>query len=84
MKKLALLLVMTIGAAPAQTRPSHRQSESSSSTSTPVFARGHGFPGRSRGPQGQSPVTNLLTLLYENVNSAEAMANVRKMWENNC
>ena len=26
-------------------------------------------------------MTNLLTLLYENVNSAEAMANVRTMWE---
>ncbi len=26
-------------------------------------------------------MTNLLTLLYENINSAEAMANVRKMWE---
>jgi hypothetical protein len=26
-------------------------------------------------------VTNLLTLLYQNVNSAEALADVRKMWE---
>jgi len=81
-KKLALLLVISIVFASAQTRTCRGQSESSAPTSPAVFARGHGFPGRSRGPQGASPVTNLLTLLYENVNSAEAMADVRRMWEN--
>ena len=81
MKKLALFLVMSVVFASAQIRTGRGQSESSASTSTPAFARGHGFPGRARGPEGPSPVTNLLTLLYENVNSAEAMADVRKMWE---
>jgi hypothetical protein len=81
MKKLALLLVMIVVFASAQTTTGRRQSNRSPSTSTPAFARGHGFPGRVRGPDGPSPVTNLLTLLYENVNSAEAMADVRKMWE---
>lgn len=80
-KKLALFLVISIIFASAQTRTSHGQSESSAPTSPPVFTRGHGFPGRSRGPQGPSPVTNLLTLLYQNVNSTEALSNVRKMWE---
>jgi hypothetical protein len=81
MKKLALFLVMSVVFASAQIRVGSGQSESPASTSTPAFARAHGFPGRSRSPQGPSPVTNLLTLLYENINSAEAMANVRKMWE---
>jgi hypothetical protein len=81
MKKLALFLIMSVVLASAQTRTGGGQSESSAPASPPVFVRGHGFPGRSHGPQGQSPVTNLLTLLYENVNSAEAMADVRKMWE---
>jgi len=81
MKKLAVFLVMNVVFASAQTRTGRDQSESSAQNSPPVFARGHGFPGRSRGPQGASPVTNLLTLLYENVNSAEAMADVRRMWE---
>ena len=81
MKKLALFLVMVIVFASAQTRAGRGQSESSATTSVPVFARGHGFPGRFRSPQGPSPVTNLMALLYENVNSAEAMADVRRMWE---
>lgn len=82
MKKLALFLVMSaVAFTSAQTRNGRGQSESSASPSTPVFVRGHGFPGRAQGPPGPSPVTNLLTLVYQNVNSAEAMANVRKMWE---
>src|SRR3954454_3113453 len=83
MKRLALFLVMGVAFASAQTRTGTGpgQSESPAPGSNPVFARGHGFPGRARGAQGSSPVTNLLTLLYANVNSAEAMTNVRKMWE---
>jgi hypothetical protein len=81
MKKLALFLVLSVVFASAQSRNGRGQSESSASNSSPVFARAHGFPGRSRGPQGTSPVTNLLTLLYQNVNSGEALSNVRKMWE---
>ncbi len=80
MKKLALLLVMSVVFASAQTSRHARQPDSSASPS-PVFARGHGFPGRIRGPQGPSPVTNLLTLLYQNVDSSEALSNVRRMWE---
>jgi hypothetical protein len=81
MKKLALFLVMSTTFASAQTRTGGSQFESSASSSPSVFAQGHGFPGRSRGPNGPSPVTNLLTLLYENVNSAEAMTHVRRLWE---
>src|SRR5690349_11430204 len=81
MKRLALFLVIGVALASAQTRAGRGQSDSSTSSSTPVFARGHGFPGRPASPHGPSPVTNLLTLLYQNVNSAEALSNVRKMWE---
>src|SRR5215471_787909 len=81
MKKLAPLLVICGVFASAQTRGGRGQDTPSAQPSSPVFARGHGFPGRSRGLEGPSPVTKLLTLLYHNVNSAEAMADVRKMWE---
>lgn len=82
MKKLALLLVMSaVAFTSAQSRTGRGQSKSSTPSSPPVFARGHGFPGHTRGPAGPSPVTSLLTLLYEYVNSAEALSNVRKMWE---
>ncbi len=47
-----------------------------------VLNAGQGFPGRSRGPQTSSPVTQLLKLLLANVNSSEAMTNVRTIWEN--
>ncbi|HMF62456.1 MAG TPA: M28 family peptidase [Edaphobacter sp.] len=82
MKKLALFLVMSVVFVSAQTRTRGGQSDSSAPPSPVVLARGHGFPGRSRGLEGPSPVTNLLKLLFENVNSAEAMADVRRIWEN--
>ena len=81
MKNLALFLLMSVVFVPAQTRTRAGQSDSSEPPSPVVLARGHGFPARSRGLEGPSPVTNLLTLLFQNVNSAEAMADVRKIWE---
>jgi len=80
MKKVSLFLLVAVTLASAQSQSS-QSSGAPPKSSLPVFARGHGFPGRSRGPDGQSPVTDLLTLLYNNVNSGEALANVRKMWE---
>jgi len=81
MKKLALFLIMSAVFVSAQTGTRGGQTDSSAPPSPVVLARGHGFPGRFRGPDGPSPVTDLLKLLFQNVNSAEAMANVRTMWE---
>jgi hypothetical protein len=81
MKKLALFLLVSVVFVSAQTRTRGGQPDSSAPPSPPAFARGHGFPGRFHGPEGTSPVTNLLTLLYQNVNSAEALSDVRKLWE---
>lgn len=47
-----------------------------------VLSAGHGFPERSRGPEVPTPVTQLLKLLLANVNSSEAMTNVRAIWAN--
>jgi hypothetical protein len=82
MKKLALFLVMSAISVSAQTRGRDRQADPSAPPAPVVLGRAHGFPGRIRGPEGTSPATNLLKLLFENVNSAEALADVRKMWEN--
>jgi hypothetical protein len=81
MKKLALFLVMSVVSVSAQTRGRGGQVDAAPNASV-VLGRAHGFPGRIRGPEGVSPVTDLLKLLYENVNSAEAMAHVRRLWEN--
>jgi hypothetical protein len=81
MKQFALFLIMSVVSTSAQTRTRAGQSDYSAPSSA-VLGRAHGFPGRIRGPEGTSPVTDLLKLLFQNVNSAEAMANVRKMWEN--
>jgi hypothetical protein len=82
MKRLALLLVISVVSVSAQTGARGGQSASSAPPSPIVLTGGHGFPGRARGPEGPSPVTNLLKLLFENVNSTEAMADMRKIWEN--
>jgi hypothetical protein len=79
MKKLALFLLVSVSVS-AQTRARGNQS-GSSEPSPAVLGRAHGFPGRVQGPTGPSPVTNLLKLLYQNVNSSEALSNVRTMWE---
>jgi hypothetical protein len=86
MKRFALFLVMggVMNAVliSAQTGTGTLPSGSSEPPSAALLSAGHGFPGRSRGPAGPSPVTNLLKLLYANVNSAEAMAEVRTIWTN--
>ena len=81
-KTLALLLGMAVVSISAQTGAGGRQRNSSGASAPVVLARGHGFPGRLSGPEGPSPVTALLKLLFENVNSSEAMADVRRIWEN--
>ncbi|MEG9437519.1 M28 family peptidase [Edaphobacter sp. HDX4] len=82
MKRLALFLAISVVSVSAQTATRGGQSASSTPPSPVVLVGGHGFPGRARGPEGPSPVTNLLKLLFENVNSTEAMADMRKIWEN--
>ncbi|QHS52443.1 hypothetical protein [Edaphobacter sp. 12200R-103] len=82
MKKLVLFLVMSVVSVPAQTGTHAGQSRASEPSTPLILGGGHGFPGRIQGPPGPSPVTDLLKLLFENVNSAEAAANVRKIWEN--
>lgn len=83
MKRLALFLAMNpVVIVSAQTSFVSSPSESSASTSSAILTAGHGFPGRSRGPAGPSPVTDLLKLLYANVNSAEAMTYVKAIWAN--
>lgn len=81
MKKIALFLVVSLGFVLGQTRTAGGQSDSSAPPSPAILAAGHGFPGRFRGPEGVSPVTDLLKLLYANVNSADAMTRVRQIWE---
>ena len=49
-------------------------------TPAALATAGHGFPGRERGTAGQSPVTDLLKLLMQNVNPSEAMADVQTIW----
>ncbi|HEX2919351.1 MAG TPA: M28 family peptidase [Edaphobacter sp.] len=80
--KLALSVLIGVVSASAQTATRAPQSGSSATPSALTLARGHGFPGRIQGTPGESPVTGLLKLLFENVNSAEAAANVRRIWEN--
>lgn len=79
-KRVTLLLVTAAVSVSAQT--GGRRSGSSATSSPVVLARGHGFPGRLSGPEGPSPVTDLLKLLFQNVSSSEAMADVRRIWEN--
>jgi hypothetical protein len=82
MKILVLFMVISAVSIAAQTGGHAVQSRTSEPSAPLILGGGHGFPGRIQGPAGPSPVTNLLKLLFENVNSAEAAANVRKIWEN--
>jgi hypothetical protein len=82
MKILVLFMVISAVSIAAQTGGHAVQSRTSEPSAPLLLGGGHGFPGRIQGPAGPSPVTNLLKLLFENVNSAEAAANVRKIWEN--
>lgn len=82
MNKLALSVLISVVSASAQTANRVPQPLPSATPSALVLAEGHGFPGRIQGTPGESPVSGLLKLLFENVNSAEAAANVRKIWEN--
>jgi len=79
MKTLTLLLGMAVVSVSAQSGTGGKRSDASAPV---VLARGHGFPGRLSGPEGPSPVTGLLKLLFQSVNSSEAMAHVRTIWEN--
>jgi hypothetical protein len=81
-KKLALFLMMSVAFVSAQTGIRVGQSDTSAPTAPVFLGRAHGFPGRFSGPKGPSPTTALLELLFQNVDSTEAMADVRKIWEN--
>ena len=91
--RLALFLVLDVVLVSGQNGVGRRQSDSSETPSpaptvypspspAALASAGHGFPGRARGPEGPSPVTNLLKLLLANVNSTEAMTNVQTIWAN--
>ncbi len=91
-KLLALFLSINVVLASGQTRVVSGSSDSSSTSSAQsgwiapspaaLASAGHGFPGRERGPLAPSPVTQLLKLLLDNVNTTEAMADVNTIWSN--
>lgn len=81
MKRLALFMVMSVVVVWGQTGTGLPPG-SYAPPSPPVLYAGHGFPTLSKGSQTPSPVTKLLKLLLDNVNSTEAMTNVRTIWAN--
>jgi Peptidase family M28 len=93
MKKLALFLVIGLvwgqngggqrsgsPESPAAASGSPAVTEWPAPTPAALASAGHGFPGRSRASDTPSPVTPLLKLLLDNVNSSETMTNVRTIW----
>src|SRR5690349_4560483 len=80
-KQLALLLLLSVSMVWGQTT-----SDSSAPTSYPsptpaaLATAEHAISGHDPGPKGQSPITDLLKLLLDNVNSTEAFKNMEAMW----
>ncbi|HEY1262727.1 MAG TPA: hypothetical protein VGF06_04335, partial [Terriglobales bacterium] len=86
-KRPALLLLISVSLLWGQTGNTSRSADSSEPpaafpgpTPAALATAAHAISGREPGPEGPSPVTDLLKLLLANVNSTEAMTNMEAMW----
>ena len=87
-KPLALFLLISAGLVWGQTGTGGRAADSSAPPAAypwpsldALTTAERQISGRDPGPSGTSPVTDLLKLLLANVNSSEAMTNMKAMWE---